>query len=86
MAKPVCVKCRLFYKPKQNGVYFIEGMPLNGGTKWDPYKLWASDLWECKGCGSEILVSNVMPVAERHTDQFRVLSNSLDIKIQVNDC
>ena len=53
--KPVCVKCRLFYRPKKNGAYFEEGMPTTevGVKLWRSYKLWAGDLWQCRGCGSD---------------------------------
>jgi hypothetical protein len=66
---------------KKQGFYFLEGKPrlgsrfLKPGTadaeNWEPYKLWAGDLWECKGCGAQI-ISGVgrAPVAEHYQDGF----------------
>ena len=74
--KPICVKCRRFYRPKKNGTAFIEGMPIYGASVpaglaapelWQPYKLWMGDLWACPDCGSEIIVgTGVKPISERH--------------------
>ena len=77
--KPICVPCQRFFRAKQNGYYFIEGMPREGrpepGTseaeKWTPYKVWVGDLWECQGCGATI-VSGVGrgPLAEHYQPDF----------------
>lgn len=58
----VCLKCQLFLKPKKNNVAVEERMPVGG--EWKPYKLWAGDLWECKGCGIEV-VSGFAPYPMR---------------------
>jgi hypothetical protein len=63
------------------GLYFIEGMPVAGhdrpepGTaepeKWQPYKVWSGDLYECKGCGAQIISGvGLKSVAERHHSNF----------------
>ncbi len=49
MPKLVCVKCRVIMKVKKNGVGFLEY------TETGPYKLTASDKWECPKCSFEIL-------------------------------
>ena len=54
MKPVVCVPCRLFLKVKKNGVGIEEGM-LRGDSSWGPYKLWQGDLWECDGCGAQIV-------------------------------
>lgn len=94
--KPICVKCQRFYRAKKNGFYFIEGMPTTDealpGTEaphhWTPYKIWTGDLWECLGCGHE-LVSGVgrAPVGEHYQPDFseRVARLNAD-QLQVNDC
>jgi len=80
------------------GRYFIEGMPRDGegspppGTtepeRWQPYKLWAGDLWECRGCGAQIISGfGRAPVSERHHDRFAHDIESLcPDRFQVNDC
>lgn len=96
--KPICVKCRRFYRCKKNGFKFIEGMPMGGtglqplpGTAepeyWTPYKLWAGDLWECEGCHHE-LVSGVarVPIAEHYQPDFIDRVNASGAILQVNDC
>lgn len=60
MSRMVCMKCNLFFHPKKNGVVVEEGMPADqfatpGQGEWLPYKLWRADLWECRGCGAEVV-------------------------------
>ena len=94
--KPICVKCRRFYRAKRNGFYFIEGMPTENeakpGTsepeKWQPYKLWVGDRWACEGCGTVILSGfGRGPIAEHYQTNFpeRVKALGAD-QFQVNDC
>lgn len=98
--KPICVPCQRFYRMKLAGFYFIEAMPRIGvnvvdaqpGTdtpdQWTPYKVWAGDLWECRGCGHR-LVSGVAqaPIAEHYQPDFadRIERLGADL-LQVNDC
>lgn len=97
--KPICVKCQRFYRPAKNGFYFIEGMPKGGdvqhpmpGTaqaeEWTPYKVWAGDKWECKGCGHELVVGVIGgPIAEHYQPEFKDVVERLDAsQLQVNDC
>lgn len=95
MLKPICFKCRRFFRCKKGGVYFTESMPINGekrpqpGTlephKWQPYKLWVGDLWKCYGCGAEIISGvGLQPIALRHHDDFeqtrrRLFANMINI-------
>ena len=56
--------------------------------RWHPYKLWSADLWECEGCGAQILVGfGEAPIAEHYQDGFadRVVRYGGD-QLQVNDC
>lgn len=94
--KPICVPCQRFYRPKKNGFHFIEGMPTNErarpGTEdaiyWTRDKMWTGDLWECLGCGHQI-ISGVSrePIAEHYQPDFgeKVASYGAD-QFQVNDC
>jgi hypothetical protein len=93
--KPICVPCQRFYRPKKNGFKFIEGMPTENhaepGTaepqKWKPYKLWCGDLWECKGCGAEIVVgTGAHPIAEHYENRFADNVAAHGARLQVNDC
>jgi hypothetical protein len=93
--KPICVKCQRFYRPKKNGTAFIEGMPKGNGVPagteapegWKPYKLWIGDLWECFGCGNEVIVG-VAPdrIAEHYEPDFAEKVRIFGATIQVNDC
>ena len=88
--RPVCVKCRQFFSVKRNGFHFTEGMPI--GERWEPYwvpyKVWAGDLYECRGCGAEIVSGfGAKPISVRHEADFQKTRNALGAdKLQVNDC
>ena len=93
--KPVCVPCERFYRPKKNGLYFIEGMPLEGHPepglaepeKWGPYKLWCGDLWECPTCKAQTIVGVAMqPIAEHYQPDFADRVTSFGAKLLVKDC
>jgi Zn ribbon nucleic-acid-binding protein len=93
--KPICLPCQRFYRVKRNGYPFIEGMPFGGYAppgkeapeKWRPYKLWVGDLWECMGCGHQ-LVSGVayQPRSEQHEPDFEQKVRSYGQVVQINDC
>jgi hypothetical protein len=94
--KPICVPCKRFFRAKQSGFYFIEGMPkandARPGTQdpdqWQPYKLWVGDLYECPGCHATIVSGfGNGPIAERHHTDFAAQVNLLGAdQFQVNDC
>lgn len=94
--KPVCVPCQRFFRMKQSGFYFIEGMPAENhappGTaapeKWKPYKLWVGDRWECEGCHAVILSGfGQQPINEHYRDDFAEQVQRLGAdQLQVNDC
>lgn len=96
MLKPVCVKCQRFFRVKKGGYYFTEGMPhgdkAQPGTiepeKWLPYKIWVGDLYECQGCGTQIVSGfGQQPVAEHYQDGFEHTAKVLRAdQLQVNDC
>lgn len=94
--KPICVKCQRFYRMKKAGYAFIEGMPINNGVQpgtaepagWKPYKLWAGDLWECKGCGHQLISgTGSHPIAEHYQPGFKdKVLKLVGEQFQVNDC
>ena len=83
---------------KKQGFYFIEGMPAGGARrprpgnaepdKWKPYKVWVADLWECKGCGQQILSGfGCSPLSEHYKPDFEdVVKQTKADQLQVNDC
>ena len=93
--KPICVKCQLFYRPKKNGVTFIEGMPIGSNVapglaephRWRPYKLWMADLWECRGCGHALIVgAGHEPISEHYKPDFDDKVKAYGTTLQINDC
>lgn len=97
MPKPVCVPCQRFFRPKRNGTGVLENAPkVNGapaGTtapdQWRPYKLWDADMYECEGCGAQIVVGfGREPMAEHfQTERFaKRLAAKGDHVVTVNDC
>ena len=94
--KPICKPCQRFFRPKKNGFAFVERMPVVNGAKpgteepekWKPYKLWDGDLWECKGCGAEIIVGIASePISEHYLDDFAETRASYPTADYiVNDC
>ena len=93
--KPICVPCQRFFHPLKNGIFFVEGMPTRDGAlpgtadpkAWETYKLWSGDLWECRGCGAQIVVgAGQEPIAEHHQEKFAADLRAYAPKIQVNDC
>jgi hypothetical protein len=93
--KPICVPCRRFYRPRKNNFFFVEAMPDSGDVlpglaeieRWKPYKLWAGDLWECDGCGAQI-ISGVArePIREHYQPDFESVRMQLGADFQINDC
>jgi hypothetical protein len=93
---PICVKCRVFYRPIKTGYYFLEGMPteksapigLTEPDKWRPYKLWSGDLYGCPHCDSQVIVGvGIRPIAEHYQDDFTEIVNEFGASaVQVNDC
>lgn len=95
MPKPVCVSCQRFFRPKKNDFPWIEGMPKENNAppgnsepeKWKPYKLWLSDLWECNGCGMQIVVGHGRePVSEPYKHTWAAANEHYKPRLQVNDC
>lgn len=94
--KPICVPCQRFYRPKKNGYFFLEMMPITSdalpGTAqpegWQPYKLWVGDLWRCEGCGHETIAGvNHRRITEHYMDRFKEEVARLGAdRFKVNDC
>ena len=93
MPKPICVKCKRFFKPHRNGVFALEQMPTVNSARpgledqelWQPYKIWRADLYRCDGCGDEIVVGfGQNRLVEHYEPEFE---RFLPLVTQtVNDC
>jgi hypothetical protein len=100
MLKPICVQCQRFYRPKKTGVYFVEskqrpdefGLPALPGRatpeQWQPYKVWAGDLWHCPDCGHELISGTGMhPIVEDYQADFLLTIGHLNaLWLEVKDC
>jgi hypothetical protein len=86
--KPVCVPCGLFFKAKKTGAYVEEGMPRNEArTEWDPYKVWVGDMYECRGCGAQMVIGfGQGPVAEHFQKDYQERVARMNLVCRVNDC
>ncbi len=94
--KPICVPCRRFFRPKKNGFHFTEGFPSPHDAEpgnqepenWKPYKIWVGDLWECRGCGTQIVSGfGSGPIRTKHDPGFADERQRLNAQqFQVNDC
>lgn len=60
---------------------------LSEAQHWKPYKLWAGDLYECPGCGAQVISgAAAKPVAEHYEPDFADQVKSCNAKFQLNDC
>lgn len=93
--KPICVPCERFFRPKQNGVAFVEGMPLRPrvlrgkreSESWKPYKLWSGDLWECPDCGTQTIIGvGQNPIGEHFQEDFEANIRITGATLIVKDC
>lgn len=90
--KPICTKCHTFFRPYRNGQQFLEGMPKGNASpglvepeRWDPYKLWSGDVWQCNGCNAQIIVgTGQQPISEHYMPDFAEMIKG--VVFQVNDC
>ncbi len=83
--KPICVKCKLFFKPERNGTYFEEGKPTSVG--WASYKLWVGDMWKCKGCGVTIVVGvGASAISEHYMPDYKEQVALFKPAFRVDDC
>lgn len=94
MPKPACIPCQRFFRPKKNGYMLLEQKPSGGvrslpGTQapdtWEPYKVWACDMWECEGCGAQIASGySSQPLSQDYLPDFQEWVNTCASVI--NDC
>jgi len=90
--KPACPKCRLFYTIKRTGYNWEEGMPKSGDGKtvpyvWGSYKLWAGDLFECRGCGAQVIVGVPhRPIAEHYQAEYLDRVAEINPQVRIDDC
>jgi hypothetical protein len=65
------------FRPIKIGVRIEESMPagtvMSDGEpeRWVPYKLWSADLFECPGCGAQIVAAfGERPIAEHYQPEY----------------
>lgn len=91
--KPICLDCKRMFRPANTGVHFTEGMPRvekpsRSPADWQPYRIWAGDVWSCPECRRTIIVGvGSSPVAERFQEDFSRKTLLHDAhRIVINDC
>jgi len=78
--RPVCVKCRVEFRPERNGVKVIDLFINNS----QPYKIWDADMWKCPSCEVEIIVGfGRAPLYEHFQEGFGEFFSALKDKIEV---
>jgi predicted RNA-binding Zn-ribbon protein involved in translation (DUF1610 family) len=81
--EPTCVSCEEFLRPRKNEVYVLETMDDDR-----PYRIWCADLWECPGCGVQIIKGyGQQPIAEHYQEDFntwvqRLVTHRVDGKLK----
>ena len=82
----VCLNCRLFFRIKKNGVIIEEGMPDGTGGSV-PYKLWQADLYECRGCGCQLVTGfGQGPIPEHFQDGYATVREHHPPLVHIPDC
>jgi hypothetical protein len=55
---------------------------------WQPYKLWVGDVWECRGCGAQVIVGvPPNPLAEHFDSEYaKRVAQVGGVKRHIDDC
>ena len=73
---PVCAKCRVTMRCKQND-FIVEEM----ADTTAPYRVWSTDLWECRGCGAEVVTGFApKPMAEQWMASYGFTAAGADLR------
>lgn len=84
MATIICVPCKRFFRIERNGIWWEEGF---GDGRERPYKLWASDRYECPSCHTQILAGiPPHPIAEHYEKDYSKMRDSVRPQIFIDDC
>jgi len=94
MPKPACLKCQRFYRPIKNGFMWVESMPIDNyappGNEapqaWAPYKIWHSDLFECGGCGHQLITGHGREPISEHYRKEEFAHYMQFVEGTINDC
>ena len=62
----LCTKCSVKFKPCRSGVSVVEMF----GRPPQPYKIWDADLWQCPGCGTQIVAGFASAATEHYEQNF----------------
>lgn len=70
--------------PPFDGTTRVLPGPLHG---WQSYKLWVGDLWECRGCGAQILAGfGQGPLSEHYKPDYQATRERLGVTLRIDDC
>lgn len=54
---------------------------------WTSYKLWVGDLWECRGCGHQLLSGfGQGPISEHYKPDYQEQRARLGVTLRIDDC
>lgn len=87
-----CPKCRRMYRIKKNGVNIEEGAPIGEPNdhgeydEWTAYKLYKGDLWECEGCGAQLVVPARAPLGEHYEPDYARKLAIYPPMCRIDDC
>jgi hypothetical protein len=85
MPMPICIQCGLFFRVQKNGITWEERIRVSD-DEWRPYKLWQADLWECRGCGTQILTGHGQkPIAEYFENNYYDIRDRFVPMLRVDD-
>lgn len=68
MRRPICIKCRIEFRPLENGITVIDMF----SQPPKPYRVTHADLFECPICKKQIVSGFALkPLAEHFEDKFK---------------
>ncbi len=69
--RPVCIKCHCELRPDLNGIGVLDM------ADWEPYELYAADIWGCPKCGVQIAGGFALnPISAHYEPRFQEIIDS----------
>jgi hypothetical protein len=73
---------------------WVESMPIEDGAlpgtadpqSWQPYKIWHSDLFECEGCGHQLITGHGREPISEHYKKKEFAHCLQFVSGTINDC
>jgi len=83
MPMPICVKCEVEFRPKENDVRVVKWF----SSPPRPCAIWCADLWTCPKCGIEIVVGfGRDSIAEHYQEDFEESLQNAEDNYTVINC